>query len=79
MTVHTAIALRTCIRFTRLVLTGRFVTVWTLDHLSILAHPFRHSLKRLRPELVEEVRAAWQNSPSNAPRVPAVIYFVLEL
>lgn len=41
--VHTAIPLRTRICSTSFVLTTRFVTVWTLYHLPILAHSFSHS------------------------------------
>jgi hypothetical protein len=41
--VHAAISLRTCLRSAGFVLTARFVAMGTLDHLPILAHPFRHS------------------------------------
>src|SRR6266498_5711189 len=44
LAVHTPIPLRTCIGFTRFVLTSRGLAIWTFLHSIILAHLFRHSL-----------------------------------
>src|SRR5258705_10403031 len=47
LAVHTTIPLGTCLRFSRFILAGRFLTVRASFHSSILAHPFGHSQVRL--------------------------------
>src|SRR5688572_32917056 len=45
ITVHTSIALRSCVCFPSSVLTAGCLTIRTFLHVPILAHPFGHSLQ----------------------------------
>jgi len=54
--IHTPVPLRTCVRFARFVLAGRFVAMWTSFHSPILAHPFSHSLHFVLPSTLFRIR-----------------------
>src|SRR6266498_1819658 len=44
LAMHATIPLCACICFARFILAARLMAIWTLIHISILAHSFSHSL-----------------------------------